>query len=652
MSMAGSACGAIFPVPLLPLLDEGRLIIISALIPFFAVSFSALTLFKKIASNNSAKRPWLMVVVVGSVGIILISVFFFTSMGVQAIYVKPSPYKALAQILQFPKTQIVESATDIRGRIDRVKTPYLRFAPGLSLKYMDALPKQDAIFRDGDNQFVTYEFFRKNDVRFAKYMLSFAGYHLTPNADNVLLIEYGGGSAIACALASGAHHISILEQSPHIAKILRQHYQLKVIKQNPRAFLAQSGDRFDIIHLENWGTSIPGTAALNQDYLFTKEAFTEYLNHLAADGVVTISRRLLLPPSDSLRIGSTAYEALKRIGVEKPEDHLAILRNWDTFTLVLSKAIINAESIIDFASRRNFDLVFLKGINNNMVNKFNVFDEPYHFQKINQLFEAYKSGQENDFFRSYLLDVAPQSDQRPFPSRFLKWSQVKILYKSLGSRVYALLMSGEIVVSVVFVEALVVTAVLLFVPLLLSTRRSRKPTLSQILYFLGVGAGFMFVELFFIQSFILLVGDPVISFTIVVCGILIFSSLGGLWAQNRYHRDIWTILPALIGVLILTAAGVQLLSPHILRCSATARFLIVLLFLLPPGFLMGLPFPLGMRFLLNSPVQRAYAWSVNGCASVLTSIISAQIAISFGIPVIIFCAVLSYIAALIFSVKR
>ena len=60
---------------------------------------------------------------------------------------------------------------------------------------------------------------------------------------------------------------------------------------------------------------------------------------------------------------------------------------------------------------------------------------------------------------------------------------------------------------------------------------------------------------------------------------------------------------------------------------------------------MGLPFPLGMQFWLSSPVQRAYAWSVNGCASVLTSIISAQIAISFGIPVIIFCAVFSYVAA-------
>ena len=68
--------------------------------------------------------------------------------------------------------------------------------------------------------------------------------------------------------------------------------------------------------------------------------------------------------------------------------------------------------------------------------------------------------------------------------------------------------------------------------------------------------------------------------------------------------------------------------------------------MLPAGFLMGMPFPLGMRYLLNSPVQRAYAWSVNGCASVLSAVVAAQIGISFGIPIIAVGAGLAYVAAL------
>jgi len=462
----------------------------------------------------------------------------------------------------------------------------------------------------------------------------------------VLLIESGGGSAIACAVASGAGQITIIEQNPDLANMLRRHYRLPVIIENPRGFLAQSDDRYDIIHVENWGSSMPGAAALKQDHLFTLEAFGEYWEHLTAPGVVIISRKLLLPPSDSLRLWGTAYEVLKKNAVEKPGEHLALLRNFDTFTLLVSKSQVNIQRVIEFCGQNNFDPVFLEGMQPNTANKFNVFDEPYHYKKINQLAAAYQSGRQDDFFRMYLLDIAPQSDSRPFPGRFLKWPKVRSLYKSLGSRFYALVMSGEIVISVIFVEAFIVAICLLIIPLILITRRIQKPSISQAIYFLGVGAGFMFVELYFIKSFMLLVGDPVISFTIVVSTILISTSLGGLWAQNKSGQDIRSAVATLIGMLILTVVGFELLAAHILKVSAALRYFIAVLFLLPVGFLMGLPFPLGMRHLLNSPVQRAFAWSVNGCASVLSSIIAAQIAVSFGIPFIAAAAVLTYFLAL------
>jgi hypothetical protein len=63
---------------------------------------------------------------------------------------------------------------------------------------------------------------------------------------------------------------------------------------------------------------------------------------------------------------------------------------------------------------------------------------------------------------------------------------------------------------------------------------------------------------------------------------------------------------------------------------------------------MGLPFPLGMRFLLQRPLDRAFAWSVSGCASVLASIAAAQIAISAGLHWIL-CASLSAYALAFWS---
>lgn len=648
-SMAGSALGALAPVPLLPLLGEGKLTIIAAvaaLMPVIGQIVKPLPLI-------SRKQHWGRSIGLGcSLAVILFAAFILAPGNAELIQVRPSPYKALSQILQFPDTEIVATTTGIRGRFDRVKSPYIRFAPGLSLKYMDELPGEYAVFKDGDNQYVFYDIRNKpHAYRFAKYMLSYSGYHLRADPEKVLLIGNGGGSAIACAAASGARQVSILETSPQIAAVLRRQYPYQVINRNPRAFLARSRRIYDIIQIEDWGTSIPGTAALNQEHLLTVEAFTEYWNHLTTKGVVIISRKLLLPPSDSLRLWSAAYEALSKLGDKQPEGHLAMLRNFDTFTLIVSKPIINFQSITEFAARRNFDLVFLQAMNPAMANRFNVFDKPYHFEEINRLAQMYRAGRQDYFFEQYLLDAAPQSDRRPFPSKFLKWSQVRILYRSLGKRFYTLFMSGEIVIAVVFAEALLVTLLLLFIPLFLSTRGASKPNLAQAIYFFAIGAGFMLVEIYFIKRFIILVSDPVVSFTLVVAGILFYTSLAGIWVNRSSPPRLSFVLVFLIAVLALEAVVFELFTEYLLKVSATLQYAAVLLFLLPVGFLMGLPFPLGMRYLLNAPVQRAYAWSVNGCASVLASIAAAQVAISWGIPDIAFLATGAYLVALFCSGK-
>jgi hypothetical protein len=649
-SMAGSALGAFAPVFLLPLLGEARFILIAAVAALLPVALPNRASRPDISKNQRGSRS----LGVGcALAIVLFAAVLLSSANENLIQVNPSPYKALSQILQFPNTHIAATAADIRGRVDQVKSPYIRFAPGLSLKYMDELPRQYAAFRDGDSQYVFYDFNHNlNAVHFAQYLLSYLGYYLRPNPEKVLLIGNGGGSAIACAAASGARQIFIVEPSPRIAAILRRQYPYQLINRNPRAFLARSRNIYDIIHIENWGTSIPGAAALNQEHFFTIEAFTEYWNHLLPQGFVIISRKLLLPPSDSLRLWSEAYEALVRAGIEHPPDHLAMLRNFDTFTLIVSKSIIDFKRVIEFADHRNFDPVFLQGMPSGMANRFNVFDQPYHFEQISRLASMYRAGRPQDFFNGYLLDVAPQSDRRPFPSKFLKWTRLKTLYHTLGQRFYTLFMSGEIVIAVVFAEALLVAVLLLVIPLRLATRRSRKPIFSQAIYFFAVGAGFMFVELYFIKRFIILLVDPVISFTLVLAGILLFTSLAGLWVHKSSRPRLRWSLFGLIIVLVLESVLFELLCDSILKLPIVMQYAVALLFLLPVGFLMGLPFPLGMRDILDSPVQRAYAWSVNGCASVLSSIAAAQVAISWGIPQIAFLAVGAYLSAYFCTGKK
>jgi hypothetical protein len=641
-TMCGSAGGAILPGLLLPFFSEGQLVVFCAFIPLILIPVSLGNLQTSQTASVS-QRPTQLALALISMAIIFGSIYLITPYGDWLIRVKPSPYKALSQVLQFPETRIEQTFNNIRGRTDRVTSPYIRFAPGLSLRYMETITPQEATFRDGDHQLVLYSSDSPDSTRFSAFTLSYSGYDIRPGAQKALVVLQGGGTAIPCVLSAKIQDVTIVVENPPLAEIVSRHYGAEVVSQPPRAFISQTSKQFDIIHLENWGASIPGSAALDQEHLYTTDAFLDYLKHLTPDGRVIISRRLLLPPAGILRLWASAYEGLKLMGARNPADHLAILRNWDTFTLLVFKQPLQCTTRLEkFAENLNFDIVFLPHITSDQANRFNKFDAPYHFIEVNRLASAYREGQEKAYFKSYLLDIKPQSDNRPFPGRYLKWPKIKSLYQTLGSRLYALLMSGEIVVLVVFIEALVISGFLLFLPLVLVRQRQKKTSISQVLYFFGVGAGFMFIELFFIKKYILLFGDPVISFTVVVAGVLIFSSFGGAWAQKRDKSVLKKALPILIAILLLAFFALDPLMGYLLRFGEVWQYGGAVLILLPIGFLMGLPFTFGMRDMLSSATQRAYAWSANGCASVLTAVVSAQMALIFGISSILGCAIAAY----------
>lgn len=640
-TMSGSACGAILPLPLFPFLEEGILIILCALIPL-------LFLLMPSGKNPESRKTNHYLLWGSGAAIVVIGIFLVGAHDGQHVKVKPSPYKALSQILNFPDTHIVRTVSGIRGRIDTVESPYIRFAPGLSLKFQERLPKQSAIFQDADSPYILYEIAAAEDMEFARYSLSYAGYALLPRPSHVLVIQGVGGAGIPYALGSESEKITVLEQHPELAEIVSQHYPVNVINTNPRAFFSRSGEKYSIIHIENHGPSIPGTAALNQEHLLTVNAFVSYLNHLNEKGAIIISGKLLLPPANTIRLWAAAYEALRHSGKKQPELHMAMLRNWDTFTFIISAdPIQDSEPLKHFAQNMNFDMVYLPEPDLSLVNRYNVFDRPYYFDELEKLKNAYLTGTERQYFAESLLDIAPQWDKRPFPNRFLKWPRLMDLYESTGSRPYGLLLSGEIVVAVVFAEAILVAFFLLAIPIMIVSKKGPRPGFSHLVFFLGIGAGFMFSELYFINQFTFLFGNPTIAFTIVLSGILLFSGAGGYLSQkmNPFHLK-WSIA-CLVCIFTGLYIGFDYLIGKLLGLSDVIRYIMAFLIMLPAGLLMGIPFSIGMRLMLNTPLDRAYAWAANGCASVLTSIAAAQVAISHGIPAIIILAAGAYFLSLL-----
>ena len=66
----------------------------------------------------------------------------------------------------------------------------------------------------------------------------------------------------------------------------------------------------------------------------------------------------------------------------------------------------------------------------------------------------------------------------------------------------------------------------------------------------------------------------------------------------------------------------------------------------PLAFFMGMPFPLGLsRVWSGAPALVPWAWGVNGCASVLSAILAALIAMTLGFSSVVLAASLLYAGA-------
>ena len=94
--------------------------------------------------------------------------------------------------------------------------------------------------------------------------------------------------------------------------------------------------------------------------LLTVQAFRDYLALLEPDGVLSVSRRLLLPPSNAPRLAAVAVQALPPAARRLARDHLAMIRNWDSFTLLVSPRPWPPDRVArlrSFAARHGFDLV-------------------------------------------------------------------------------------------------------------------------------------------------------------------------------------------------------------------------------------------------------------------------------------------------------
>ena len=207
-AMAGSGLGAVAPVGLLPAFGiAGAVAAIAGVPALLAVAT---------AGRRGGSGRWMGSALAGAAAAAVAIGSLATGLIGE---VTPSSYKLGYQALQFPETEVVERRTTIRGRYERLQGPALRFAPGLSLRWMERFPRQDALLTDGDaSLFVP----RDPDPRYAGDLLGSVGAALVSDAGTALVLQASGGNR-ACRSSSrpGVPRITVVDPSAWRAAAVR-----------------------------------------------------------------------------------------------------------------------------------------------------------------------------------------------------------------------------------------------------------------------------------------------------------------------------------------------------------------------------------------------------------------------------------------------
>ena len=216
---------------------------------------------------------------------------------------------------------------------------------------------------------------------------------------------------------------------------------------------------------------------------------------------------------------------------------------------------------------------------------------------------------------------------------------------------FAILMTA-----ITLVLALLFSALLILLPLAFIRRDSPRiagnsSSLKVLSYFFALGLGFLLIEIAFLQKFILLLHHPIYAAAVVLASFLVAAGAGSAYAHRfaGQLRSKKVTATAVVMIIALGIAYLALLEPLMQFAGSWqlgVKILLSITLIAPLGFCMGIPFPIGLSALATSPPSlTAWAWGINGCASVISAILATLLAIHFGFNAVILLALACYCVA-------
>jgi SAM-dependent methyltransferase len=606
------------------------------------------------------KPRWMALLFIGAAAVFFLLPPSWTRLAI-------SPYKGLSQQMRISGSRIIEEQSSPLALLSVVESSLVpfRYAPGLSITAEHEPPEQLGIFMDGDSMSVITRF-PENIAELAYFdkLTSALPYHLNQTRD-ILILGAGAGSDILQAIYFHAEDITAVELNQQVVKLVRDRADFSgslfdrknvhVHTGEARSFVSGISEKFDLIQvpiLDSFSGSAAGLYALNENYLYTVQALQEYINHLKPAGYLCMSRWVRLPPRDTLKLFATTLQALRCLGIHTPSNYLVLIRGWQSASLLVKRSPFSSaeiEALKKFCRERLFDIVYYPGMQEKETNRFNILDQPYFHEGAVSLL-----GKDAErFMERYKFNINPTTDDRPYFFNFFKWRSLPEIMRLKGQGGMVLLESGYLILVLTLLQAMAASLILVLLPIVArpftSSGKIVWGRLRVVAYFFAIGLAFLFLEIAFIQKFILYLGHPLYAAAVVLAVFLVFAGMGSQFAQAKRFHVAWPAAILLImGAVDLVAA--DHLFTELIQLPGAVKILVAVVMLGPLAFCMGMPFPLGLTGIgAAAPDLIPWAWAVNGCASVIAAVLATLLAIHFGFTAVVIAALVLYgIAAAIF----
>ncbi|MEN8192544.1 MAG: hypothetical protein ABFS12_06980 [Bacteroidota bacterium] len=642
-SLVGSGVGGILIIGLMWIFFPSEIPTFIAIIPFI----SGLLLIQK--KNWIVAIPFIFVALV----ILLFSLNYPQKL-------LPSQFKSFSKTMNLPEAKVIEEKNSPYGFVQLVNSPALRFAPGLSLKYTDTLHSVSAIFNNGDWYGPVLNPNSSNQFRFMDFTTQALPYYAWEN-ESALILQSGTNYRAYYSVLKGIKDVTAVEPNhtvvPLIENLIQNTVNLEscygnvtVINQSTRTFLQSNTVNYDLITFATIGSfgGSSGLYALQEEYDITKEAFFDAWNILNDDGLLSLTCWMDYPPRKPLKVLATLVEMMEESGIDNPSKHICAIRSWSTITFVVKKSkLIPKESTLirNFCNDLSFDIVLLPDLENSERNKYNILHDENFFQYIDKIL----SKDREIFYQNYTFNIKPAEDNRPYFSQFLKFSHLKSLKDNFNLQAIPYFELGYIIVILTFLQIVIAALILIILPLFKLGWKGEKKSWT-VLYFMGIGLGYMFVEIVFVHRFILYLGNPIYSATVVISAMLISSGIGSYYSDriNYVKKNIKHIFTLIIALLILYPFFLSPLLDLTISYSEPLKFSLSFLIIAPLSFFMGIPFPSGIKYLSRTQTKNIpWAIGINGCFSVFGTVLATIISAELGFTWVIVLAAFAYCISLL-----